>query len=126
MVPTNDICPSGLEAVPGIVTTGSFSIVYLGTLSTKEPETLPAENKIHLVHFSTPDGSTDAARDSLASHGWEIEEHTHPVERIPVRSTVLVLDEIFSPVLSNLNDDQFTALRELLDRECRLLWITMG
>lgn len=108
------------------MTTGSLSIAYLGAVSTEAPETLPTENKVHLMHFSTPDGSTDASRDLLTGHGWEIVEHTHQLEKVPVKSTVLVLDEMFSPVLSNLNDDQFTALRELLDRECRLLWVTMG
>lgn len=108
------------------MTTGSLSIAYLGALSMEEAETLPSENKVHLVHFSTPNGSTDASRDLLTSHGWEMVEHTHQLNKVPMKSTVLVLDEMFSPVLSSLNDDQFTALRELLDRKCRLLWVTMG
>ena len=126
MVPVDDICPLGLEIVPGIFTTGQISLVHLGTLSTEEAKTFPSQNRVHLVHFRTPDGSTNAARDLLTGLGWEMVEQTHLLDNVPVKSTVLVMDEMFSPVLSNLSDDQFTALRELLDRECRLLWVTMG
>ena len=78
------------------------------------------------MHFNARDGSTDAARDLLAGHGWDIVEHSHSFDEISVNSNVLVLDEMFTPVISHLEDDQFIALREILNRECRLLWVTMG
>ena len=52
--------------------------------------------------------------------------HTNSFDKVPVKSTVLVLDEMFTPLISHLEDDQFTALREIISRECRLLWVTMG
>jgi hypothetical protein len=78
------------------------------------------------VHFSTPDGSTDAPRNALTSHGWEIVDHALPFGSIPEKSTVIVVDETISPVLTDLSDEQFAALRDLIERECRLLWVTAG
>ena len=86
----------------------------------------PFDNRVHLVHFSACDGSTDAAKNLLAGQGWDVVEHTHSLDTVPMKSTVLVLDEMFNPVISTLDDDQFTALREIMSRECRLLWVTMG
>lgn len=99
--------------------------MYLGALDIAEVETFPFDSRIHLVHFSARDGSTDAAINLLAGYGWEIVEHTHSLDTVPVKSTVLVLDEMFNPVISYLDDDQFTALHEIISRECRLLWVTM-
>ncbi len=78
------------------------------------------------MHFSARDGSTDAVRDVLAGHGWDIVEHTSSLGTVSAKSTVLVVDELFTPVISSLSDDQFLALREIISRECRLLWVTMG
>jgi hypothetical protein len=78
------------------------------------------------VHFGTPDESTDAPRNALTSHGWEIVDHTLPFGTVPEKSTVIVVDEMISPVLTDLNDEQFAALRHLIERECRLLWVTAG
>lgn len=53
-------------------------------------------------------------------------EHTSSLGTVSAKSTVLVVDELFTPVISSLSDDQFLALREIISRECRLLWVTMG
>ncbi|KAI1381948.1 putative polyketide synthase [Hypoxylon crocopeplum] len=120
----NELAPQGLEVIPGIATEGTFNLVYIGVLGEEKAAAL-GDNKVHLVHFNTLENLTDPIN-VLNNHGWEVVEHTIPLSNIPSGSTVLVVDEMFSPVLSNLGDDQFTALRELLDRECRLLWVTMG
>ena len=126
MLQTNDVCPHGFANVPNITDTGSYGIKYLGALDVIEPEIFPLDNKVHLVHFGAGDGSTDAARDLLIGQGWEIVEHTYSLDTVPVKSTVLVLDEMFIPVIPHLGDAQFAALREIMSRECRLLWVTLG
>lgn len=78
------------------------------------------------MHFGTPDGATDTSRDILTGRGWDVVEHTLPFDDVPEQSTVVVMDEIFAPVLTDLRDEQFVALRRLIDNECRILWITMG
>ena len=104
-------------------------IIYLGTPEFSEIalENFPSEPcEVQLVHFGSSHDSMGAVRNSLICRGWKVVEHALPLSELPTQSTVLVLDEMFSPVTSKMNDDQFTALRELLNRECRLLWVTMG
>ena len=126
VVASSDLALQGLETVPDVATRGQLKLLYLGIRGEEKEAPSVKDAKVHLVHFSTPDGSTDASKDKLATHGWDVVEHTLPLDKIPGGSTVLVVDEMFAPVLSNFNDDQFTALRELLERECRVLWVTMG
>ncbi|KAI2613390.1 putative polyketide synthase [Hypoxylon sp. NC1633] len=116
----------GLAAVDIAKNTGNIQIAYMGKMKTEVIEKSQPDRKVHLVHFNPPDGATDTAKKLLSSRGWEIVERTLPLNDIPSESTVLVLDEMFSPVLSNMSDDQFTSLRKLIDLRCRLLWVTMG
>jgi hypothetical protein len=53
-------------------------------------------------------------------------DHALPFGSVPEKSTVIVVDETISPVLTDLSDEQFAALRDLIERECRLLWVTAG
>ena len=130
----DDICPQGLEPVPEVTTitkTDAFEIAYLGTLkpseSSEEASPSSDNSKVQLVHFGSTDSRIAAARDLLESRGWEVVGSSHLCsEKLLDKSTVLVLDEMFSPLISNLNDSQFVALRALLDKECRVLWVTMG
>lgn len=92
----------------------------------KTEPTLQADRKAYLVHFNTVDGATDIAKEVLVNRGWDIVERSLPLNDIPPESTVVVLDEMFAPVLSDMRDDQFESLRELIDLKCRLLWVTMG
>ncbi|KAI1762472.1 putative polyketide synthase [Hypoxylon sp. FL1150] len=122
------IAIDGLAAVNDIrnMGAGDIQIAYLGTPVHKPKASLQSDRKIHLVHFHTDHDATNAARDLLASRGWDIVEHSLPLSDIPPESTVLVLDEMFAPVLSDMTDEQFNSLRKLIDLECRLLWTTMG
>lgn len=118
--------PQTLARVPGIASTRPLSLIYLGTPEPQRPTSVPSDRTVHLVHFSIPDGATDAPRDVLDAHGWEVAEHTLPFDEVPEQSTVVVLDEMFAPLLTNLSDAQFDALRRLIERECRILWVTAG
>lgn len=53
-------------------------------------------------------------------------EHSLPLDNLAAGSTVVVLDEMFSPVISKLSDEQYLALQQLVEKKCRLLWITAG
>jgi hypothetical protein len=81
---------------------------------------------VHLLYFGTPVPSTDAVRDTLKQKGWAVMEHSLPFEEVPPESTVLIIDEMNHPILSALADEQFTALRGLLEKQCRMVWVTRG
>lgn len=83
-------------------------------------------DKFHLVRFDAGKGTVEAPKKYLTERGFNIEEHVVPTHVVPEKATVLVLDEINEPVVPNLGDDQFHALREFMDKECRILWVTKG
>lgn len=103
-----------------------LQIAYFGSLAAKANESLGADPQVHLVHFQPRDGAQDATKDLLSSCGWQMVEHDLPCDDIPADSTVLVLDEMFAPMISNLRDNQFEALQQLVAKKCRLLWVTKG
>lgn len=121
------VAPDGFEEIPGVKTARSLNLVYLGTRRAQKEASLPADKAVHLVHFSEPQGSTDSVSRILASKGWKVVEHKLPFDTVPERGTVVVADELFAPLLPTLGDDQFAGLRNIIqDKECRLLWVTMG
>lgn len=106
---------------------GLSHVIFFGIASNSASQVEDSADKVvNLVHFKTSNGSTDAARDALAKQGWQIVEQSLSLDRIVDKSTVIVLDEMFSPVLTDLQDEQFDMLRGLLERECKILWVTKG
>ncbi|KAH9983886.1 KR domain-containing protein [Xylariaceae sp. FL0662B] len=120
--------PTGFNAVALPENDGTLNgILFLGIadgIVSKESGSANS-NAISLLCFKS-DRSTDAARNALVDKGWQISEHSLSLDGIAENSTVLVLDEMFSPVLSDLQDEQFGVLRGLLERECKIVWITKG
>ncbi|CAG5139713.1 uncharacterized protein ALTATR162_LOCUS550 [Alternaria atra] len=115
---------NGLSRVSGIAAR-SLSLIYLASQRPEPAESL-LPNNICLAHFGKPTGATDTIRDLLKTRGWSVVEHILPFNDIPEKSTVVVLDEMFAPLLTDLRDEQFEALRTIIERECRILWVTAG
>jgi hypothetical protein len=117
--------PQGFATVTNVSGQGLARIAYLGK-AIGEVTCDPSDHTVHLVHLRPHDGLTNGAKDWLTCLGWRIVEHNLPLTGIPPRSTVLILDELVSPVLSNISDIQFKTVKELIMDDCRLLWVTMG
>lgn len=103
-------------------------VVFFGIASNSEYRVQDSADKtVNLVRFTTSNHSTAAAaRGAIAKQGWQIVDKGLSLDGIEDKSTVIVLDEMFSPVLADLQDEQFDALRGLLERECKILWVTRG
>lgn len=122
---------TGLDTVHDIHTSGGgiLSLLHVGNPKEKSTETdlhHSERENVHLLHFSTPIPSTDAVQDALHKKGWALSEHSLPFDEVPSASTVLIIDEMDRPILSALADEQFTALRGLLEKQCRVVWVTRG
>lgn len=117
-----------LARIPNIAGTYTPSIVYLGTRTVKHSEAAPTGDRIHIVRFGDiPRGAIDMARKVLSDDGWDVVERTLPFDKVPAKSTVLVMDEMFYPLMTDISDAQFEGLRSLVEeKECRILWVTMG
>ncbi|GFF95380.1 hypothetical protein CNMCM8927_008449 [Aspergillus lentulus] len=108
---------------------GILSLLYVGNLREEGTETDLHHRdggSVHLLHFGTPVPSTGTVQDTLKQKGWAVSEHSLPFEEVPLESTVLITDEMDHPILSALADEQFTALRGLLEKQCRVVWVTKG
>ena len=65
-------------------------------------------------------------RKAFVDAGWDLTTHTYPYEDMPSNSIVLVTDELASPVLSTVTEEEWRALKHLISRGGNLLWLTGG
>ncbi|KAH9210204.1 KR domain-containing protein [Leptodontidium sp. 2 PMI_412] len=68
----------------------------------------------------------DSSRAVLQNSGWRITEQTYPFSDIAPGSVVLILDELFAPVLTEVSSEQWEALKTLISSGNNLLWVTKG
>ena len=69
---------------------------------------------------------TSTLKNILERSGWKITEHVYPFDNIGPQSTVLILDELFAPVLTQIDSKQWESLRNLISTGNNLLWVTKG
>ncbi|PYI31660.1 polyketide synthase [Aspergillus indologenus CBS 114.80] len=81
---------------------------------------------LHVFYMEPSTSLTQAIRAHLHVAGWEAIEHVCNPDNIPESSTVLVIDELFAPVLPQISDEQWQCLRGLVGRGCKILWVTHG
>jgi hypothetical protein len=81
---------------------------------------------VDLVHLADVTETTSAAKSALEKLGWQIEEHSLPLPNLHPKSTVLILDELSTPVLVSVKEGQWQALKNLATQQHRILWVTAG
>ncbi|KAK8429569.1 putative polyketide synthase [Phyllosticta citricarpa] len=102
-----------------------LSTAFIATAVTKSINDL-TKKEIDLVHFSAPTARTHQIRESLSSYGWEISEHSIESESLVFNSTVLVVDELSSPLFPAITHNQWDALKKLAGSNHQILWVTEG
>ena len=85
-------------------------------------------SRVGLVHLSKETKIGLKVKESLSRLGWKVFEHTLPLHDLEPKSTVLVLDEISSPILADIQgrDDQWLGIQRLVNLDCKMLWVTSG
>ena len=65
---------------------------------------------------------------ALKSLGWDITEHFLPFVDLEPKTTVLLLDEISSPILANIQgqEEQWLGIQRLFSLDSKVLWVTSG
>ncbi|RAL12642.1 polyketide synthase fmaB [Aspergillus homomorphus CBS 101889] len=81
---------------------------------------------LHVFYMEPSTSLTPAIRTQLSTAGWDAIEHVCNPDNIPESSTVLIIDELFAPVLTHVSDEQWQCLRGLVGRGCNILWVTQG
>ena len=86
----------------------------------------PIERAIHLLHFSPIAEIGRRVKIGLEKLGWEISEHEYPFNEPEFDGTILILDDLVSPLLSTIGDGQWAALQTLSTLRNKFLWVTEG
>lgn len=69
---------------------------------------------------------TSTLKNTLERSSWKITEHVYPFDNIGPQSTILILDELSTPLLTEINSKQWESLRKLISTGNNLLWVTKG
>lgn len=100
--------------------------VHLAEAVPKDASSLDSAHRVDLVHLRNTTDVTSKLRAALVQLGWQINEHFPPFPNLRPASTVLLLDELSSPVLSAVTSNQWQAIKELTSKANKLLWVTAG
>lgn len=81
---------------------------------------------IYHVSFLETSQLASTNLDSLRDGKWNIQSCLHPLSEIETSQTVLILDELSDSVMDRLDKRQWQILQHLIQKECRILWVTSG
>jgi acyl transferase domain-containing protein len=131
----NATLPSETTTTPNTrvlqLATDATLTAYLTILSTPSPTTTPPQRNLHIVRLTntTPSTLPPALLAALQTSNWAVtEQHSafNPA-LIPAATTaILVLDELFHPLLTRASPFQWSAVQALAAAGKQLLWVTRG
>ncbi|PSR80443.1 hypothetical protein BD289DRAFT_484972 [Coniella lustricola] len=107
-------------------------LARLSNSATSEVGQTMSEESKKLIVFRLDDSTPELSspiRDAIEASGWTIEQRKStallPSDHA-ANMVVLVLDELFSPVLTRVDGAQWDTLKSLIGSGTRLLWVTKG
>lgn len=103
-----------------------LALAYLSQASQKSDGISPTEEKVDLVHLSDDIERSAGIQKTLVSYGLQITNHRLPLDSLQPRSTVLILEELYFPILAQSNQAQWEAIQKIVMLECKILWVTLG
>lgn len=81
---------------------------------------------IYHISFLEINQKASKILESLRDRKWNVQSCLHPLSEIQTSQTVLVLDELSVSVMDRLDERQWDILQHLVQKECRILWVTSG
>ncbi|KAI1212630.1 reducing type I polyketide synthase [Annulohypoxylon truncatum] len=111
----SDIARSGFGTV---FTSSSLALAYAKDFVEERPL-----QDLYLFQFAGEDDRTSET--GLSKSSWNIIPATSP-SQIPPGGKVLVLDELWNSIMPHLDQQQWRALHELIEKRCDILWVTTG
>ena len=99
---------------------------YLSVAKAHDSGPSSPADQIDLVHLAAPSEVSSGIKSALQSLGWEVSEHFAPYKQIQSNNTMLIIDELCSPILPSITEDQWEALKNILGLGSRVLWVTAG
>lgn len=80
----------------------------------------------HVSFLNTAQNASSKILDSLRDSQWNVHNCSQPLSEIETSQTVLILDELSVSVMDRLDERQWQVLQHLVQKECRVLWVTLG
>lgn len=124
----NALDTAGLEGILRIPV-DPFSGVASAVLATKRGKhaTTGIPRAIHLLHFAPLTEPGSRLVDGLREFGWDVHTDSHPFTAVEYEGIVLILDDLTSPIFSNIEKQQWVTLQALFgSSRNKVLWLTQG
>ncbi|KAB8201907.1 hypothetical protein BDV34DRAFT_228866 [Aspergillus parasiticus] len=86
----------------------------------------PAAKELHVIYMEEKTSLSPISERSLTEAGWQITQHQYLTANIPAGALVLITDELYSPLLTHITEEQWLCLRHLITSGCKLVWVTRG
>ena len=110
-----------------IAATSDSNPASLWSSTATSPETVPRGN-LFVVRLAktTPEKLPPSLQSLLETSGWTITHRTIPFSKPTDRAVILILDELWNPVLTHADEKQWEAIKGLVSSGSDVLWVTKG
>ncbi|KAI9719958.1 MAG: Type I Iterative PKS [Chrysothrix sp. TS-e1954] len=98
---------------------------FLATKKTTPTAVLDAHT-VHLLSFLDISEAGERVIGGLEQLGWIVEREDYPFESGGYKGTILILDDLSSPLLSSVKQWQWATLQKLITSHNKILWVTEG
>ncbi|KAL0930068.1 polyketide synthase [Colletotrichum truncatum] len=125
-----------LDAVPSQATvklSGLLSKLHGANWTLYNPESTVSSQQLadslYVLRLSSNTPTLELSlKGKLEASGWHLVEQTSSisVDNVPSGASVLILDELYAPVLTQINDSQWDTLKALISAGNKILWVTQG
>lgn len=118
---------SGSGSVIEIAATSNSTQAYLwsSTGTRLDPDSYGNLIVVRLAE-TTPEALPPSLQATLKASGWTITQQTIPFSKPTEGAVILILDELWNPTLTQVDGKQWEAIKELVNSEYPLLWLTKG
>ena len=119
--------PSGSGSGIEIAATGNSRLAYLWSSRGTDLETASIGSLVVVrLAETTPETLPPSLQATLEASGWTITHQAYPFPKPADGAVVLLLDELWNPVLAQADEKQWEAIKSLVSSGNPLLWVTKG
>lgn len=117
----------GFGPVIEIADTGKSRLAYLWNSRGTASEAV-SHGSLIVVRLAetTPGTLPPSLQSTLEASGWIITHQAYPFLKLADGDVILVLDELWNPVLTQVDEKQWEAIQSLVSSGNPLLWVTKG
>ena len=85
------------------------------------------EHRVDLIHLSeVTHDAVSRIKEDLVRLDWKAVEHFAPYQSLQPGKVALVIDELYQPIMTDINSNQWSSLHALLGTGAKIVWVTAG